>query len=120
MVRFRKSVAAAVVSVSLMATSTAAVASAPTPPPVSDSWLTLSMLTPGGATLLDSSAAVAAQPAAVTCPDGTMVPTGAPCPAPVAYASPGVPPIPVIIVWAVVIGGAIWLATHHNHGNSPG
>ena len=121
MVRFRKSIAAAVVSVSLIASSTAASASAPTPPPASGSWLTLSMLTPSGSAVLDSTAVAAAQAAAVTCPDGTVVPTGAPCPGSIAYASPGVPPIPVIIVWLAVLGGAIWVLTHnhHNQPNSP-
>jgi len=119
--RFRRSIAAAIASVSLIATSTAAVASAPTPAPASGSWLTLSMLTPSGAAVLDSAAVAAAQPAVVTCADGTVVAAGAPCPGTVAYTSPGMPPIPVIIVWLVVIGGAIYLAVHnrHNHANSP-
>ena len=119
--RFHKSIAAAIVSVSLIATSTPALASAPAPAPVSGSWLTLSMLTPSGAAVLDTAAVAAAQPAVVTCADGTVVAPGAPCPGTVAYTSPGMPPIPVIIVWLVVIGGAIYLATHnnHNHPNSP-
>ena len=79
------------------------------------------MLTPSGAAVLDSTAVAAAQPAAVACPDGTVVPYGAACSGSVAYTSPGVPPIPVIIVWAAVLGAMIYLATHnnHNHANSP-
>ena len=122
MVRLRKTIAAAVVSASLIVSSTAAVASAPAPAPAADSWLTLSMLTPSGAAVLDSTAVAAAQPATVTCPDGTVVAVGAPCPAPAPYASPGFPPIPVIIVWLAVIGVDIWILTkgnHHHHANSP-
>ena len=122
MVRLPKSIAAAVVSVSLIASSTAAVASAPAPAPASDSWLTLSMLTPSGAAVLDSVGVAAAQPATVTCPDGTVVSEGAPCPAPTPYARPGFPPIPVIIVWLAVLGVAIYILTKgngHNHANSP-
>ena len=122
MVRLRKTIAAAVVSVSLIASSTAAVASAPTPAPASNSWLTLSMLTPSGSAVLDSAAVAAAQPATVTCPDGTVVAAGAPCPGPVVYTSPGFPPIPVIIVWLATLGVMIYIATKgnsHHHPNSP-
>jgi hypothetical protein len=122
MVRLRKSIAAAVVSVSLIASSTAAVASAPAPSPAADGWLTLSMLTPSGAAVLDSTAVAAVQPATVTCPDGTVVANGAPCPAPTPYASPGFPPIPVIIVWLAVLGVDIYILTKghsHHHPNSP-
>jgi hypothetical protein len=122
MLRVRKSIAAAVVSVSLIASSTAAVASAPAPAPA-DGWLTLSMLTPSGAAVLDSTAVAAVQPATVTCPDGTVVAEGAPCPAPTPYARPGFPPIPVIIVWLAVLGVDIYILTkshHHIHiPNSP-
>jgi ABC-type transport system substrate-binding protein len=114
MVRLRKSIAAAVVSASLIVSSTAAVASAPAPAPATDGWLTLSMLTPSGAAVLDSTA-VAAQPATVTCPDGTVVANGAPCPGPTPYAGPGFPPIPVIIVWLAVLGVAIYILTKHHH-----
>lgn len=123
MVRLRKTIAAAVVSVSLIASSTAAVASAPTPAPADSAWLTLSMLTPSGAAVLDSTAVAAAQPATVTCPDGTVVSAGAPCPGPVPYARPGFPPIPVILVWLAVLGVDIYILTkgnHHHHvPNSP-
>ena len=118
----RKSIAAVVVSASLIVSSTSAVASSPTPAQAADSWLTLSMLTPSGAAVLDSAAVAAAQPATVTCPDGTVVANGAPCPGPAVYTSPGFPPIPVIIVWLAVLGVGIYILTKgngHNHPNSP-
>lgn len=121
MVRLRKTIAAAVVSASLIVSSTAAVASAPTPAPA-DGWLTLSMLSPSGTAVLDSTAVAAAQPATVTCPDGTVVAVGAPCPGPAVYARPGFPPIPVILVWLAVIGVDIWILTKgrsHHRPNSP-
>ena len=120
--RLRKSIAVAVVSASLIVSSTSAVASSPTPAPAADSWLTLSMLTPSGAAVLDSAAVAAAQPATVTCPDGTVVANGAPCPGPAVYTSPGFPPIPVIIVWLAVLGVGIYILTKgngHHHPNSP-
>jgi len=58
----------------------------------------------------------------VTCPDGTVVANGAPCPGPAVYTSPGFPPIPVIIVWLAVLGVGIYILTKgngHNHPNSP-
>ena len=121
MVRLRKSIAAAVVSASLIASSTAAVASAPVPAPAANDWLALSMLTPSGAAVLDSTAVAAAQPATVTCADGTVVAAGAPCPGPGVYTSPGFPPLPVIAVWLAVLGVDIYILTrhHHHHPNSP-
>ena len=117
-----KTLAVAVVSASLIVSSTAAAASTPVPAPAADGWLTLSMLTPSGAAVLDSAAVAAAQPETVTCPDGTVVAVGAPCPGPAAYTSPGFPPIPVIMVWLAVLGVDIYILTkgnHHNHANSP-
>ena len=116
-----KKLAAAVVSASLIVSSTAAVASSAAPAPA-DGWLTLSMLTPSGAAVLDSTAVAAVQPATVTCPDGAVVAVGAPCPGPAAYASPGFPPIPVIVVWLAVLGVGIYILTkgnHRQHPNSP-
>lgn len=116
----RRSIAAVVVSVSLIASSTAAVASAPSPTP--NSWLALSMLTPSGAAELASTAVAAAQPATVTCPDGTVVANGAPCPGPAVYTRPGFPPIPVIIVWLAVLAVGIYIISKgrsHAHANSP-
>ncbi|HXS49531.1 MAG TPA: hypothetical protein VN713_05335 [Sphingomicrobium sp.] len=82
----------------------------------------MSMLTPSGAAVLDSAAVAAAQPATVTCPDGTVVANGAPCPGPAVYTSPGFPPIPVIIVWLAVLGVSIYILTKgngHHRPNSP-
>lgn len=117
----RKSIVAAVVSVALIGSSTAAVASAPAPAPTTNAWLTLSMLTPSGAAVLDSSALAAAQPAAaVTCPDGAVVPAGAPCPAPVVTTGPAFPPIPVIVVLVAVLAVAIYVGSKsRSHANSP-
>lgn len=116
----RKSIVAAIVSVALIGSSTAAVAAAPAPAPVTSAWLTLSTLTPSGAAVLDSTALAAAQPAAVTCPDGAVVPAGAPCPAPVVTTGPGFPPIPVIAVWLAVLVVGIYIASKsRSHANSP-
>jgi hypothetical protein len=119
MVRLRRSIAAAVVSASLIASSTAAVASAPAPSPAANGWLTLSMLTPSGAAVLGSTAVAAAQPATVTCPDGTVVAAGAPCPGPFVSARPGFPPIPVILVWLAVLGVDVYILAHHHHHHVP-
>ena len=106
MIQFRGSLAAAV-SLSLIATSTAAVASTEGSPQPSSSagWLTLSMLTPSGAAVLDSTALAAAQP-------DTMPP---PPPPPPTYTGPGTPPIPVIILWLAVLGTMVYIATKGNH-----
>ena len=115
----RKLIVAAIVSASMIGSSTAAVAAAPAPAPASSAWMTLSALSPSGAAVLGSAAA-AAQPAAVTCPDGAVVPAGAPCPAPAAYTGPGFPPIPVLIVLAAVLAVAIYVASKgRSHANSP-
>jgi hypothetical protein len=111
--RFGQIVASAVISASLIASSTAAVASNSSLPPApsTDGWMALSMLTPRGAAVLDSTALAAAQPDTV------------PPPPPPAYAGPGTPPIPVIIVWLAVLGVIIYIATksngNHHVPNSP-
>ena len=108
-------VASAVISLSLVASSTAAVASTATPPaPTSNSWLTLSMLTPTGAAVLGETGVAAAQ-------DAQDMP---PPPPPASdYAGPGTPPIPVILIWLAVLGVDIYLLTRHHHhfhhANSP-
>lgn len=113
--RVGQQVAFAVVSLSLMVSSTAAVASAPATTfqaSGSNGWLTLSMLTPSSAATLDGSMGVAAaQPE-----------TPPPPPPPPAFAG-GTPPIPVIMIWLAVLGLDIYLLfkNHHKHRfpNSP-
>jgi hypothetical protein len=90
----------------LIASSTAAVASAPapTPAPSANGWLALSMLAPSGTALLESTGAAAAQPE-----------TPPPPPPPETYVGPSTPPIPVLLVWAAVLGVLIYIATKSNH-----
>jgi hypothetical protein len=114
--RFGQLVASAAISVSLIATSTAAVASNNSVPaaPSTDSWVALSMLTPSGTALLDSTALAAAQPDTVPPP---------PPPPRTYYTGPSTPPIPVIILWLAVLGTMVYIATKNNHNhpvpNSP-
>lgn len=118
----RKAIAAVIVSVSLITSSTAAVGSTPLSARAAapNSWLTLSMLTPSGAASLGSTAVAAAQPATVTCPDGTVVANGAPCPGPVVYTRPGFPPIPVIAVWLATLAVAIYVVSKsRSHATTP-
>ena len=110
--RLSKFVACSLVSASLIVTSTAAVASTNAVPaaPSTDGWLALSMMTPAGATALNSTALAAAQPEAVP-----------PAPPP-SYAGPGTPPIPVILVMLATLGVIVYIATKSNHSvhaNSP-
>lgn len=116
MIRFGKSLASAIVSVSLIAGSTAAAASTDATPiapssaaPASASgWMTLAMLTPTSAAVLGGSTAAAAQP---------DVP---PPPPPEDYSrGPGTPPIPVLIAWLAVIGVFIYIVTKGNSSSKP-
>jgi hypothetical protein len=117
-------IASAVVSFSLVASSTAAIAStAPPQPAPTNGWLTLSMLTPSGASVLNSAAVTAAQPQIPpappmkTCADGSVVPADASC-----NGGPAWPPLPVILIWLAVLGVNIYILTKsHHHGvpNSP-
>jgi len=100
--RSARCIASAVVSLSLVASSTAAVA-ASAPPPASNGWLTLSMLTPSGSAVLGSAAVAAAQPEATP-----------PAPPP-GQGGIGTPPIPVILIWLAVLGVDIYIATKNNH-----
>ena len=107
-------VASALVSVSLIASSTAAAATtAPLPAaPSTNGWVALSMLTPSSAAVLGTTSLAAAQP------DTTPPPP----PPPPAYAGPGTPPLPVILVWLATLGVIIYIATKSNHSvhaNSP-
>lgn len=124
---------ASVVSLSLLASSTAALASAASPPPPSENaWLALSMLTPSGAEVVGNAPALAicgAAAAAVQPGSGCVLPQNdvAPTPQPPAPPQPQVvgssmPPIPVLLIWAAVIGlDAYLLLKHHHHRlpNSP-
>lgn len=104
--RLGQYVASAVISISLVASSTAAVAQTESAPvaPATNGWMQLSMLTPSSAAVLDSSAVAAAQP------NG---------PAPGYYAGPGAPPIPVIILWLALIGVFIYIVTKGNSSQKP-
>jgi hypothetical protein len=127
MPRYGKLVASAAVSLSLIATSTAAIGSTATPPaPSSNAWLALSTLAPSGSALLGDAAVAAAQPDTQTCADGTVIPANAACappPPPPPGAGLSSAPIPVLLIWAAVLGTMIYLATqnhhHHSHPNSP-
>jgi hypothetical protein len=105
MPRFGRVIASAAVSLSLIGSSTAAIASTQTSAPAaSDSWVTLSMLTPSGTALLGTVTA-AAQP-------DTMPP---PPPPPGYVGNPGPPPIPVLVVWGLVLATIIYIAVHNNN-----
>ena len=128
--RLGKSVASAVVSLSLIGSSTAALAQATPAAAPTDYWLTFSMLTSSADTLAASTAAVAAQPDSTippgtqTCPDGSVIPATATCaPPPGTYTGPSTPPVAVLAIWALVLGTMIYIATKNNHShpvpNSP-
>lgn len=94
-------VASAVISLSLVGSSTAAVA-ASAPPPAGNGWLTLSMLTPSGAAVLGATGVAAAQPET-------------PPPPAEYHGGIGTPPIPVILIWLAVLGVDIYILTKNNH-----
>ena len=102
----RKLIVAAIVSASMIGSSTAAVAATPAPAPTTSAWMTLSMLTPSGAAVLGSTGVAAAQP-------DTLPPP--PPPEPRTYTGPGTPPIPVMILWLAVLGTMVYIATKNNH-----
>ena len=122
MPRLGRFVASAIVSLSLISSSTAALAQSAPPPASSDSWLTLSMLTPSGAAVLGAAGVTAAQPDSQTCPDGSVIPANATCGGP-GYTGPSTPPIAVLAIWALVLGTMVYIATKNNHShpvpNSP-
>jgi hypothetical protein len=136
MPRLRQGVAFAVVSLSLLVSSTVAAAPAPQQPTPIDPWLALSMLNSSGAAVLGSAPGAAlcgAVGAAAAQPSGGCVlpqvgvvpatqPPGPPPPPEVAGGFP-TPPIPVALIWVAVIGLGIYLALkdhdHGNQGNSP-
>jgi hypothetical protein len=102
--RSARFVASAVISMSLVASSTAAVASASTAASA-NGWLALSMLSPSGAAVLGGTGAAAAQPE-----------TPPPPPPPPQYEGGiGTPPIPVILIWLAVLGVDIYILTKNDH-----
>ena len=105
MPRLRRVIASAAVSFALVTGSTAAVASSETASPsAQDSWMALSMLTPSGTALLGTAGTTAAAE-----PDTTSPP-------PPAYGrGSGTPPIPVLVVWGLVLATIIYIALHDKH-----
>lgn len=101
--RSARLVASAIVSLSLVASSTAGIA-ATAPAPASNGWLALSMLTPSGSVALGGTGVAAAQPEAP------------PPPPPQAGYQGGIgtPPIPVILIWLAVLGVDIYILTKNN------
>lgn len=124
--RSRQFIASAIVSVSLVASSTAAVAqSPPAPVPQFDPWAVLSVMSGGApaAALCGAAAAAAttAQPG-----NGCVLPqTGvtAPMETPASVPPPPPPsaglgfPLPVLLIWAAVLASLIYIATQNNHTN---
>jgi hypothetical protein len=110
--RSARFIASALVSLSLVASSTGAVAAA-APAPASNGWLALSMLTPSGSVALAGTGAAAAQPEAPPPPP----------PAAEYRGGIGTPPLPVILIWLAVLGVDIYILTkndhHHPIPNSP-
>lgn len=104
-------IAAAIVAIAMATSSTASMASTP-PAPLHQArspWVTLSMLTPAGASALPASAtAVAAQPEA-------------PPPPPPAVEGRGFhPPLAVIAVWLADIALMIYIATRDDDDEEAG
>lgn len=123
--RSRQLAASAIVSLSLFASSTAAVAqTAPAPVAQFDRWTVLSVMSSGApaAAVCGAAAATAAQPAGgCVLPQigvAPVVPEQAqplPPPPPPQYAGVGMPPLPVLLVWAGVLAAMIYIATRSNH-----
>lgn len=116
-------IASGAIVAALLFSSTASGASAVAAPtaalPVQNSWLALSMLTPGGT--IGLTGAAAAQPGAAS---DNLPP---PPPTPPVYGGVQTPPVPVIIIWLATLATAIYILTRHHHGkfffpvpNSPG
>ena len=88
--------------------------------PSSNAWVTLSQLTPAGATALAGSGVVAGAPdAATVAASAAAVQPADEAPEPGANPFP----IPVVIVLLAVLGTAIYIALiekHHGHASFPG
>lgn len=109
--RLGQYVASAVISLSLIATSTAAVAASESVPaaPSSDGWMALSMLTPNSASAINTSTLAAAAQSDVPPPP----------PPPNYYGGPGTPPVPVLVVWLLVLATFIYIVTKGNSNSKP-
>ena len=105
--RSGKLVASAIISLSLIGSSTAAVASAPAPASQAPlpGWTTLSMLNASGAAALGNAGVAAAQ---ADVPPPARYERGLPT-----------PPLPVILVWLAVIAVDIWILTKDDN-DGPG
>ena len=99
--RSARFIASAIVSLSLIASSTSAVAAST---PATNGWLALSMLTPSGAAVLGGTGVAAAQPE-----------TPPPPPPPQYEGGIGTPPLPVILIWLAVLGVDIYILTKNNN-----
>ena len=118
----RTKVAATVVAAAMMISPTAAAsatmlttASQPAP----NIWVTLSQLTPAGATALAGSGVVAGAPDAATVAASAAAVQSAEADEPGANPFP----LPVIAVLLAVFGGAVYIAFiehHHGHADFPG
>lgn len=124
--RSRQLVASAIVSVSLIVSSTAAVAqSTPAPAPQYDPWAVLSVMSSGAPAAAVCGAAAAAATAAQP-GNGCVLPqTGVtpPIETPANFVPPPPPPqgfglpLPVLLVLAAVLASLIYIATQNNHAN---
>lgn len=123
--RSRQFIASAVISVSLIASSTAAVAqSTVAPAPQFDPWAVLSVMSGGAPAAAVCGAAAAAATAAQPAGGCVLPQTGVVAP-PVEtpqYVPPPPPPagglgipIPVLLIWAGVLAALIYIATLNNH-----
>ena len=122
--RSRQLVASAIVSVSLIVSSTAAVAqSTPASVPQFDPWAVLSVMS-GGAPAAALCGAAAAASSAAQPGGGCVLPqTGVTAPVETPQALPPPPPppsgfgfpLPVLLIWAGVLAALIYIATQSNH-----
>lgn len=104
-------IVAAIVAIATVTSSTASIASTPPAPPdqARSPWVTLSMLTPAGASALSASAtAVAAQPETL------------PPPPPAVEGRGFHPPLAVIAVWLADIALMIYIATRDDDDQEAG
>ena len=108
----RTKIASTAIAAALIFSPTAAVASAYPTQAQTNGWVTLSQMTPAGASVLAGSGAVAGAPDAATLAAAQST---------VAYDEPHANPLPlpVIAVLLAVLGTAIYIALiekHHSHG----
>ena len=101
--RARKTVAVALTASLVFGSTAATAAPAPIASNPQTSWLTRSMLTPGGAIGLGG-AAVQLPP-----PDSA--------PPPHAYGAAPTPPVPVIAIWLATLATAVYILTREHHGH---